>query len=435
MSNPAIRAEGLGKRYRIGAAVQPITTAREALFRLASAPLRNLARLRRLTAFGEQNEADVIWALRDVSFELAHGEVLGMVGHNGAGKSTLLKILSRITSPTVGRVTMQGRVGSLLEVGVGFKAELTGRDNIFLNGSILGMDRRYIKCRFDEIVDFADVGRFIDTPVKRYSSGMYMRLAFAVAAHLEPEILIIDEVLAVGDAEFQRRCLGKMGDVAREGRTVVFVSHNMVAVQDLCTRAIWMDRGTIRESGTTHAVVTRYLQDTLHTTTERVWDDRATAPGNERLRMHSARVRPRDGSPGDPITVHTPLEIEVMYYNLVPGAQVNVNLQLFNAAGILLFEAGPTDHPIWRPMPAGLYREICQIPGDLLNNGPHRVVLKAVNRNESVVYADPDLLGFDVLDSTELRDGWYGEWGGAVRPVLDWQRAMVQREAPALVGG
>jgi lipopolysaccharide transport system ATP-binding protein len=259
MSNVAIRAEGLGKRYRIGTAGRQITKLREGITHVVTAPVRNFVRLRRLSAFGQGDENDVVWALRDASFTLRHGEVLGIIGHNGAGKSTLLKILSRITRPTVGRAELEGRVGSLLEVGTGFHPELTGRDNIFLNGSILGMDRRYMKRRFDEIVDFSGVGKFIDTPVKRYSSGMFVRLAFAVAAHLEPEILIVDEVLAVGDAEFQSRCLGKMGDVARDGRTVLFVSHNLGAIQRLCTRAVLLDRGRIVADGDTHEIVERYV--------------------------------------------------------------------------------------------------------------------------------------------------------------------------------
>jgi lipopolysaccharide transport system ATP-binding protein len=221
-------------------------------------PIENLTRLRKLSRFGDEEQDDIVWALRDVSFDVGHGEVLGIIGRNGAGKSTLLKILSRITRPTTGRAAIQGRVGSLLEVGTGFHPELTGRDNIFLNGSILGMDRAYVRRRFDEIVEFAGVEKFIDTPVKRYSSGMYLRLAFAVAAHLEPEVLVVDEVLAVGDAEFQRRCLGRMSQTAKEGRTVLFVSHNLAAVLSLCDRGLLLNGGEVCYLGTAEKAVATY---------------------------------------------------------------------------------------------------------------------------------------------------------------------------------
>lgn len=263
MSSLAIRAESLGKRYRIGAAAARSRTLKEALESIATAPLRNLGRLRRLSAFENGDEHEVLWALRDVSFDLEHGEVLGVIGRNGAGKSTLLKILSRITPPTTGRARVVGRVGSLLEIGTGFHPELTGRDNVYLNGSILGMNRAHITRTFDEIVEFAGVEAFIDTPVKRYSSGMHVRLAFAVAAHFEPDVMIVDEVLAVGDAEFQRRCLAKMDDVARGGRTVLFVSHNMNAIQRLCTRCMMLEGGRLIAEGPTAEIIHRYLRESL----------------------------------------------------------------------------------------------------------------------------------------------------------------------------
>ena len=254
MSELAVRVEGLGKEYRLGGPLEQYSTLRDRLSKLASAPFRALR------GRGERSEQDgLFWALKDVSFEVKRGEVVGIIGRNGAGKSTLLKILSRITEPTEGEVDINGRVGSLLEVGTGFHPELSGRENVYLNGAILGMQRADNARRFDEIVAFADVEKFIDTPAKHYSSGMYMRLAFAVAAHLEPEILIVDEVLAVGDAQFQKKCLGKMGDVARGGRTVIFVSHNMGAVQSLCRTAIHLDAGQIVAKGSTTEVVGRYL--------------------------------------------------------------------------------------------------------------------------------------------------------------------------------
>lgn len=262
MSNIALRADSLGKRYQIGKASQRHNSIREAVADAAKEPFRKLRKWRRVSEGAEPavEPTDVVWALRNVSFEVREGEILGLIGHNGAGKSTALKILSRITEPTTGFAEVHGRVGSLLEVGTGFHPELTGRENVYLNGSILGMDRRYIDRSFDEIVEFSGVGKFIDTPVKRYSSGMYLRLAFAVAAHLEPDVLIVDEVLAVGDAAFQRKCLRRMGDVVKEGRTVLFVSHNMGAVRSLCSRTLWLQDGQVATIGPTHDVVDRYLR-------------------------------------------------------------------------------------------------------------------------------------------------------------------------------
>jgi lipopolysaccharide transport system ATP-binding protein len=253
MDTPAIRVEKLSKMYRIGAKESQPQTLIESLRRAAASPLDYLR-----STLRPPREEEIFWALRDISFEVKHGEVVGIIGRNGAGKSTLLKILSRITEPTNGRAVIKGRVGSLLEVGTGFHPELTGRENIFLNGAIIGMSRSEIQRKFDEIVDFSGVEKFIDTPVKRYSSGMYVRLAFAVAAHLEPDILIIDEVLAVGDAAFQKKCLGKMGDVAKGGRTVLFVSHQMNAIRNLCGKTLWFDDGSILMNGDTTEIVSRY---------------------------------------------------------------------------------------------------------------------------------------------------------------------------------
>ena len=261
MSDTAIRVQNLSKRYRIGLKEEIHDTLVGTVVGFFKRPVQNLRRLRRLSTFSENSREaeDVIWALKNVSLDVKQGEVLGIIGRNGAGKSTLLKILSRITEPTRGRVEIYGRVSSLLEVGTGFHPELTGRENVFLNGAVLGMSRTEIERKFDEIVDFSGVERFIDTPVKRYSSGMQVRLAFAVAAHLEPEVLLVDEVLAVGDAEFQQKCLGKMERVARGGRTVAFVSHNMNAVQTLCSRAIWLESGTIVGQGEVTEQVEAYL--------------------------------------------------------------------------------------------------------------------------------------------------------------------------------
>ena len=278
MTSIAVRAERLGKRYRIGLAATRPLNVREAITMAVGAPLRNLRRLRGAASHGDGDGPDLIWAVRDVSFEVREGEVVGIIGRNGAGKSTLLKILARITEPTEGFADIYGRVGSLLEVGTGFHGELTGRDNIYLSGSILGMDRGYIDRRFDEIVDFAGVGTFLETPVKRYSSGMYLRLAFAVAAHLEPEVLMVDEVLAVGDAEFQQKCLGKMGTVAREGRTVLFVSHDMNAIRRLCPRVLLLDAGRVVADGNTLELVQKYLASNASTSKPGCQIDLSTTP-------------------------------------------------------------------------------------------------------------------------------------------------------------
>ena len=259
MSEIAIRVEGLAKQYHIGAAQARPDTLRDAIVQAAQAPLRRIGRLMRGDVVGAADWTDTIWALKDVSFEVPRGQIVGIVGANGAGKSTLLKILSRVTSPTLGYAEIHGRIGSLLEVGTGFHPELTGRENVYLNGAILGMKKEEIARRFDEIVAFAQIERFIDTPVKHYSSGMYVRLAFAVAAHLEPEVLLVDEVLAVGDASFQKKCLGRMEDVASEGRTILFVSHNMSAVANLCTHGILLNEGAVDYSGPIDTVVENYL--------------------------------------------------------------------------------------------------------------------------------------------------------------------------------
>jgi lipopolysaccharide transport system ATP-binding protein len=423
MSDVAVRAEGVSKLYRIGGRARH-DTLRDLLTWATSAPLRRLrSRSRRPSEHGPER----LWALRDVSFEVRHGEVVGIVGANGAGKSTLLKILSRITEPTEGRVEMRGRLGSLLEVGTGFDPELTGRENVYLNGAILGMKRSEIRRRFDEIVEFSEVERFIDTPVKRYSSGMYMRLAFAVAAHLEPDILVVDEVLAVGDASFQRKCLGKMGNAAQNGRTVLFVSHNMLAVEDLCDRAVWLEGGRVADEGRPKAVISNYLQGTFSTDTERVWEDPATAPGTDGVRLHGARVRPEDGSPSDPITVRTPFVMEFEHWSLRPGARPSPSVALYNEQGIVVFTSGPAFDPAGgeRKDPAGLYRQVCRVPGDLLNDGTYRVALY-ISKDGKTVLKEDELLTFDVRDAVETRHGWHGKWVGAVRPMLDWNTEIIE---------
>ncbi|HEY9282202.1 MAG TPA: ABC transporter ATP-binding protein, partial [Pyrinomonadaceae bacterium] len=393
------------------------------------APLRSLRRQ------GGRGEAETLWALRDVSFEVRPGEVIGIIGRNGAGKSTLLKVLSRITEPTAGRVELYGRVGSLLEVGTGFHQELTGRENIYMNGAILGMKRAEIERQFDQIVAFSEVERFIDTPVKHYSSGMFMRLAFAVAAHLEPEILIVDEVLAVGDANFQKKCLGKMGTVAREGRTVLFVSHNLTAMQGLCSRVVWLHEGRVAADGPTGEVISEYLRTSFSARTAQEWADPATAPGNEAVRLRRARVLPEGGSPSEPITVRTPVVIEFEYWNLHPATTLNLSLHLINEEGVTVFASGSGKDKTWQgPLPAGLFRSRCRVPGGLLNDGIHNVQLLVVKDHSVVIHNQPDVLSFDIREAPETREFWFGKWPGAVRPDLEWRTEQVEARLGESVG-
>jgi lipopolysaccharide transport system ATP-binding protein len=379
-------------------------------------------------ATGAAELDETIWALKDVSFEVKHGEVVGIIGRNGAGKSTLLRILSRITEPTEGRARVRGRVGSLLEVGTGFHPELTGRENIYLNGAILGMKREEIERKFDEMVAFAEVEKFIDTPVKHYSSGMYLRLAFAVAAHLEPEILLVDEVLAVGDAQFQKKCLGKMGDVAKEGRTVLFVSHNMVALQSLCQRAIWLHDGQKMMDGGAAKVVAKYLNSGASSLTEQIWDDIETAPGNDTVRLRRVCVRPRDGSSSDTISMEKPIVIEIEFWNRIPGTRLHVTFHLYTEEHIVAFSSGSGQDPMWhnRPLPAGLFRSVCQIPENTLNSGIHRVRLLVVQNGRNVIFKQDDMISFDVLDLGK-RHAWYGKEPGAVRLNLKWGTELVEK--------
>jgi lipopolysaccharide transport system ATP-binding protein len=430
MSKIVVRARDVSKRYRIGEREQ-YGALRDVISGWMSAPRRVLRSLRQGAEGKDASSVDenTLWALRDISFDVEQGEILGVIGRNGAGKSTLLKILSRITKPTEGSVKLRGRIGSLLEVGTGFHPELTGRENIYLNGAVLGMKRTEIIRKFDEIVSFAEVEKFIDTPVKRYSSGMYMRLAFAVAAHLDPEIMLIDEVLAVGDASFQKKCLGKMGSAAQQGRTVLFVSHNMVAVQDLCRRVIWLDGGRIVDAGDAETVISRYLQEASSSQTELAWNDPTSAPGDEEARLLRVDVRPAGGSSSDPITIHTPCVIEFEYWNSRPDVYLHPTFYLYNEQGILICSTGPTYFPNWREktFPTGLIRSWCNIPGDLLNNGLHRVSVHFA-KNDQTLFRKEDALSFEVHDTASKRDGWYGEWKGAIRPMFDWDSEIVSSD-------
>ena len=366
-----------------------------------------------------QSSPAAFWALKDVSFTVGEGEIVGIVGSNGAGKSTLLKILSRVTEPTTGEAVLFGRVASLLEVGTGFHPELTGRENIFLNGSILGMRRAEIARKFDEIVAFSEVERFIETPVKHYSSGMYLRLAFAVAAHLEADILFIDEVLAVGDAAFQQKCLGKMGEVARSGRTIIFVSHNLLAVERLCNRALWLHEGGLRTEGPPRDVIVGYTQHALAVTTDVSWS-REEAPGTDAIRLRRARVRSTAGDSS--ITVNTPFVIEFEFWRLDASSSSAIRYTLFNEHEFLVYETNP---PSEKELGIGvadgdLLRVECEVPGGLLNNGIYRAVI-SIGRNRRVELDDIVHLHFVVHDSDADRYSFLGAWPGVIRPALKWR--------------
>jgi lipopolysaccharide transport system ATP-binding protein len=358
------------------------------------------------------NGDDRFYALQDINFEVKQSEVLGIIGRNGAGKSTLLKILSRVTTPTKGQIKIRGRVASLLEVGTGFHPELTGRENIFLNGAILGMTKEEIKKKFDEIVAFAEVEKFIDTPVKRYSSGMYVRLAFAVAAHLEPEILLVDEVLAVGDAAFQKKCMGKMGDISKEGRTVLFVSHNMQAIQNLCAKTILLENGSVIDRGESSTVITNYLNKAIQNKLEQNWNDMNKAPGNEYIRIKSIKVIPEFTNGDNKITVETPIAIKFEFWNLVPNIFINLSLVLWKVSGECVFNYGTKSLELQK----GIYSSTCFIPGNLLNDDTYSVEIYFVKDSSIVLFKESEIAFFKVHDVE--RFGWYGKWIGAVRPKL-----------------
>ncbi len=408
MTALAVNVDNIGKKFEIGAARSSNDTLRDALVNVIKSPLKRLQG-------NAQSNTDDFWALRNISFDVKHGEVIGLVGRNGAGKSTLLKILSRITEPTEGRAVINGRIGSLLEVGTGFHPELTGRENIFLNGAILGMRRTEITRKFDEIVAFAEIEKFLDTPVKRYSSGMYVRLAFAVAAHLEPEILLVDEVLAVGDAAFQKKCLGKMSDVAGEGRTVLFVSHNMTAVQSLCHRAVWLEGGGVREIGSAQKIVQGYLQTAAVSTAEQVWEDPDTAPGDDKVRLQSVRVVPQDGVAFDDINVNTPVDLQFAFHNYQADVELNFSLIIHNLEDVCIMNVVSPPQRFAK----GLVNGVCHIPAGLLNDATYRVRLLVVQDTSVALLDAPDILMFEVQD-VEREGNWYGKWPGAVRPTLDW---------------
>ena len=427
MSDLAIKVEGISKRYKIGALVERSDTLRDVIVSSAKKVGNIFTHQSKLAS----NADDHIWALRDISFEVQKGQVLGIVGRNGAGKSTLLKILSRVTDPTEGYGEINGRVGSLLEVGTGFHPELTGRENIFLNGAILGMHRQEIAQKFDEIVAFSEVEKFIDTPVKRYSSGMYLRLAFAVAAHLEPEILVVDEVLAVGDADFQRKCLGKMGDVAQQGRTVLFVSHNMSAIMRLTQETIVLDKGRILMRADTPAAVDYYLNMGLSQQGERTWDTSEVPASAAPFSPIAIRVLDSAGKVIDTArsTEGFYLELEYRLDEAITG--LRVGFYLMTTRGETVFTTFDTDEPqlfeSFSSREPGHYASRCLIPANLLNEGRFVLGINASAYRIKRFFQDEQALTFNVDGTGAPGMHWPETRLGPVRPNLAWQ--IIKKDA------
>ncbi len=428
MTDLAIQVENLGKQYRIGQqGTIYYNTLRDAL---SNAIARPLNRLRGNTEFEPRASGDRIWALRGLDFQVRQGQVLGVIGRNGAGKSTLLKILSRVTEPSEGQAVIRGRVGSLLEVGTGFHPELTGRENIYLNGAILGMKRSEIERKFDEIVAFSEVEQFIDTPVKRYSSGMYLRLAFAVAAHLEPEILVVDEVLAVGDAEFQRKCLGKMSDVAQQGRTVLFVSHNMSAILRLTEEALVVEKGRLALRAPTPKAVDYYLASGFSRQGERIWEADEIPQEAAPFRPIALRVVNGQQSVVDTVRSLEPFSLEIEYSLSAPLTGLRIGVYLMSMRGEHIFTSFDTDDPqkfeTYSTRPAGRYVSRCTIPADLFNEGRFVIGINASSYRIRRYFQDEQALGFNVDSAGAPGMQWPEPRLGPIRPRLDWQIEAIE---------
>jgi len=421
MSRTAIHVENLGKQYRIGQFVGNYRTLRETF-------------AEKFTPKKDEQKAlllpETIWALEDVSFDVEQGAVLGVVGRNGAGKSTLLKILSRVTEPTKGIVDIYGRVGSLLEVGTGFHPELTGRENIFLNGAILGMRKTEIETKFDEIVSFAEVETFIDTPVKRYSSGMYLRLAFAVAAHLEPEILVVDEVLAVGDADFQRKCLGKMSDVAKQGRTVLFVSHNMSAILRLTHETLVIDKGHLLLRAPTAEAVDFYLSRGLTQEGQRLWQPDEIPAQADPFVPVALRLLDGQGHVIEAVRSTEDFCLEMEYKLKKPVKGLRVGIYIITSHGEFVFTSFDTDDPSrfeeYPQRPAGTYRSRCEIPAHLLNGGRFVVGVNASSYRIKTYFHDEQALAFNVDAAGAPGTHWPETRLGPVRPQLNWKIEKIE---------
>lgn len=423
----AIHADRISKRFRLGTLGehQRLTEA------LSKSVRRWISRSDNTTS-----ETKEFWALREVNFRIAQGEVVGIIGHNGAGKSTLLKILSRIVTPTSGRVGVRGRVGSLLEVGTGFHPELTGRENIFLNGAILGMKRSEIRQRFDQIVAFAEVEKFLDTPVKRYSSGMTVRLGFSVAAHMEPDVLIIDEVLSVGDQAFQNRCMGKASELGSQGRTILVVSHNLAAISNICTRAMLLDHGTISIDGTPQQAIERYLQGMRADTGIAQWDS-TSAPGSNEIQLRSVAVRNAGTEQAaNSVAIDQPIRIEITYDVLQDQIVNAVQIHLKDENGVFILSSGNApsmslspDPTFGTPIRRGTYTTTCELPANFLNDSRYVVSVLLGPELGKPSVACESVLAFSVTDTGAMRKEFLGSWyGPVIRPRLGWETHKIENE-------
>lgn len=419
MNPTAVKIENVSKRYRIGGMHPGYMTFRELVGDMLAAPVRLLR--------GDKQSRQTLWALRDINLEIKAGELVGIIGHNGAGKSTLLKILSRITRPTTGRVEIFGRVGSLLEVGTGFHPDLTGRENVYLSGAILGMRRAEITRKFDEIIAFSELENFIETQVKFYSSGMYVRLAFSVAAHLEPEILIMDEVLAVGDASFQQKCLDKMHAIRQQGRTIFFVSHNMPAITRLCKRVLLMEGGRLVADGEPHPVVNQYLSASWKTGALHEWSGEIDPPGDSLVRLRRVRVCDERQATTAVVDIRNQFRIEITYDVLEPGHILLPVVELYNEEGTEVFTTHDTGEE-WRrrERPTGRYTSAVKIPGNLLAEGSLLAHVSIMSHFPATILhvREANVVAFQVVDTNEgqtARGDYVGPLPGVVRPLLDWE--------------
>jgi len=420
----AVTVENVSKRYRKGRT--GYHTLREDIYNLTG----------RLISLGgdkrRDTDAEHIWALQNVSFQIEQGERVGVIGRNGSGKTTLLRLMAGITRPTHGKIMVRGRLGVLIEIMAGFHPELTGRENIYLNGAIMGMSQKEIKRKFDEIVAFAELEDFIDTPIKRFSSGMHVRLGFAVAAHLDPDILLIDEVLAVGDAAFQKKCLGKMEDAAQEGRTVVFVSHNMASVINLCPRAILLVAGKKYSDGPSSDIIAEYIETAGTGQGERIWSDPKTAPGNEKIRLHSVRIV-SDGQVTSEVDIQKDVYIEIEFWNFKPGALIHTSIHLLDKMGYGVLASANMhsanlirDEWFSKPHPVGLYRTVCTLPGNLLNEGRYSINAIVLTDIMDIEVFAAEAISFTVHDSGAMRKEYGGGWLGVVRPKLAWRTEYLE---------
>ncbi|MBQ6518230.1 MAG: ABC transporter ATP-binding protein [Anaerolineaceae bacterium] len=417
MTKYSVEVNDIGKRYRIGMSARQYNTLRDTLYNVFQNPKSRL--------HTKMNDSNSFWALKNVNFKVEEGKAIGIIGRNGAGKSTLLKILSRVTEPTEGTAVIRGRVGSLLEVGTGFHPELTGRENIFLNGAILGMKRAEIEKKLDEIIAFSEVEKFVDTPVKRYSSGMYLRLAFAVAAHLDPEILVVDEVLAVGDAEFQRKCLGKMSDVANQGRTVLFVSHNMSAIMRLTDQTVVLDHGKVAMQGPTSDAVDYYLSQGFSQEGQREWKDDEFDRDPAPFHPEKIRILSNEGNISDTVRSTEKFYVEFDYSLDEDIAGLRVGLYIISTRGEFILTSFDVDDPIefekYSTRKAGKYTSRCEIPADFLNEGRFVVGVNASIFKIRTFFHDEQAIAFNVNSTGAPGTQWPENRTGLIRPRLNWE--------------